>query len=264
MENNGSMSYSDIGSGFPILLGHSYLFDKNMWSPQLDTLSSSYRIIIPDLWGHGESTELPAVTQSIRDIAVDHLALMDELKITEFAVVGLSVGGMWGAELAALEPGRVKALMLFDTYLGSETDDARVKYMAMLNAVDVAGVIESPILEHIITQFYSENASADDVAALKNKLISLSAETLRTSIVPLGKMIFPRSDLMSVLSDITCPAHVATGALDLPRPPEEGRLMADKLGCDFTLIPKAGHISNRENPEFVTTLIRDFLKSSLD
>lgn len=135
--------------------------------------------------------------------------------------------------------------------------------MTMLNAVDVAGAIQSPILEHIIAQFYSENASADDVAALKTHLTSLSAETLRTSIVPLGKMIFGRSDRMSILSDITCSAHVATGTLDLPRPPEEGLLMADKLGCDFTLIPNAGHISNRENLEFVTTLIRDFLKAKL-
>lgn len=62
---------------------------------------------------------------------------MDELKITEFAVVGLSVGGMWGAELAVLAPERVKALMLFDTYLGDETDEAQGSYMTMLNAVDV-------------------------------------------------------------------------------------------------------------------------------
>lgn len=152
---------------------------------------------------------------------------MDELKITEFAVVGLSVGGMWGAELAVLAPERVKTLMLFDTYLGDETDEAQGSYMTMLNAVDVAGAIQSPLLEHIIAQFNSENASADDVAALKTHLTSLSAETLRTSIVPLGKMIFGRSDRMSILSDITCSAHVATGALDLPRPSEEGQRMAD-------------------------------------
>lgn len=263
MKNSRSLSYTDVGSGFPILLGHSYLFDKSMWFPQLEELSSSYRLIIPDLWGHGESPALPSITQSISDLAADHLALMDKLKITEFAVVGLSVGGMWGAELAGLVSERVKALMLFDTYLGNETDVAQGSYMAMLNAVDAAGAIESPILEHVVAQFYSENASAGDVASLKNHLASLSAETLRSSIVPLGKMIFGRSDRMSVLSDITCAAHVATGALDLPRPPEEGRLMAEKLGCDFTLIPNTGHISNREKPEFVTNLIRDFLKAKL-
>ena len=99
-----------------MLLGHSYLFDLNMWAPQFEALAKRYRLIVPDLWGHGDSPALPAGRNSLSDIAADHLALMDHLDIEEFGIVGLSVGGMWGAELAALAPERVKVLALMDSY----------------------------------------------------------------------------------------------------------------------------------------------------
>lgn len=50
-----SLHYLDVGSGFPLLLGHSYLFDLNMWAPQFEALAKRYRLIVPDLWGHGDS-----------------------------------------------------------------------------------------------------------------------------------------------------------------------------------------------------------------
>ncbi|ARJ43597.1 2-succinyl-6-hydroxy-2,4-cyclohexadiene-1-carboxylate synthase [Pantoea alhagi] len=257
------MAFTDTGKGFPVLLGHSYLFDNKMWTPQISALTTKYRVIAPDLWGHGASPSLPSRVESLSDLAADHLNLMTYLGITEFAVVGLSVGGMWGAELAALAPDRVRALMLFDTFLGSETTEAQAQYFHMLNAVEKAGAITSPLLDYIVSQFYSASASADQVTALTSYLSSLGAQQLRDSIVPVGKMIFGRADRMHILDSIQCPTHVATGERDLPRPLSEGKAMAERLACEFTTIPQAGHISNRENPAFVTTLILDFLSSAI-
>jgi len=263
MNKNSIMSFTDVGSGFPVLLGHSYLFDSTMWSPQIALLSEGFRVIVPDLWGHGHSPTLPSSVMSLTDLAYDFLALMDHLGIHEFAVVGLSVGGMWGAELAALAPDRVKSLMLFDTYLGEETTEAKDNYFSMLNAVAAAGVIPPSLVKYMISQFYSEFSSGKDRTELETHLSSLTAENLRESIVPLGKLIFGRPDRMSVLDRITCPVFVATGELDQPRPVSEGQAMADRLKCDFSVIPHAGHISNREQPQFVTDLINSFLKVSV-
>ena len=257
--NTNMMAYMETGKGYPVLLGHSYLFDKNMWAPQTEFLSARYRIIVPDLWGHGESPALPANVHNLTDMARDHLRLMDHLGIEEFAVVGLSVGGMWGAELAALAPERVRALILMDSYMGSETPEEQQKYMGMLDAVEIAGAITSPLLEYIVSQFYSAYASVEDKEALARYLSGLPASVLRESIVPTGRMIFGRPDRMDVLDRICCPVLVAHGAFDQPRPPEEGLKMAERLGCDFSLIPDSGHISNRENPSFVTALMEDFL-----
>lgn len=263
MNPNNMMSFTDVGSGFPLLMGHSYLFDRSMWTPQTEKLAKKYRLILPDLWGHGNSPALPASATSLNALAEDHLTLMDSLGIDKFAVVGLSVGGMWAAELAALAPERVNALMLFDTFIGKETAQKEAQYLEMLNAVNFTGAIKPPLLNYIVSQFYSDQAAADDVSLLTEKLAALPTPLLRESIVPIGKMIFGRPDRLPLLKSIRCPVCIATGEYDLPRPPEEGRKMAEMLGCEFHLISQAGHISNRENPDAVTRLIETFLNRAL-
>ncbi|NVL32363.1 alpha/beta hydrolase, partial [Pseudomonas syringae pv. actinidiae] len=59
-----TLHYADQGTGPVVLLGHSYLWDKAMWSAQIDTLASRYRVIVPDLWGHGDSSGFPEHPQS--------------------------------------------------------------------------------------------------------------------------------------------------------------------------------------------------------
>lgn len=90
------MSYIDQGQGFPVLLGHSYLWSAEMWQPQIDALSQHFRVIVPELWGHGGSDAPPAMTIDMHSLVRQHLALLDALDITKCHLVGLSVGGMWG------------------------------------------------------------------------------------------------------------------------------------------------------------------------
>jgi pimeloyl-ACP methyl ester carboxylesterase len=42
------LHYQTRGTGFPVLLGHSYLWDSSMWAPQIDALSHHYQVIVPD------------------------------------------------------------------------------------------------------------------------------------------------------------------------------------------------------------------------
>ncbi len=260
--NTKNMHYVDIGSGFPLLLGHSYLFSSDMWSSQLPELAKRYRVIIPDLWGHGASPELPDGYSSLSDIAHDHLSLMDYLGIKEFGILGLSVGGMWGAELAALHPERVKLLALMDTFLGEESDAERSRYFGMLNEIDKIGSIQSPLLEYAAKLFYSDNVSNMLLHPLIDHLRSIPAERLRQSIVPLGKLIFGRPNKLSLLEKITVPSIVITGEYDKPRPPSEGALMSKLLRCDHVIIPGAGHISNKEKPDIVTDTLLQFLSKA--
>ncbi|GAL19475.1 beta-ketoadipate enol-lactone hydrolase [Vibrio maritimus] len=44
------MTYQDVGEGPVVLFGHSYLWDSQMWQPQVEALSQHYRCIVPDLW----------------------------------------------------------------------------------------------------------------------------------------------------------------------------------------------------------------------
>src|SRR5690349_12208290 len=150
-----TMTYLDLGIGDAVLLGHSYLWDAEMWRPQIEVLARRYRVIAPNIWGHGGSGTLPAETKTLGDLARHHLALMDRLGVERFAVLGLSLGGMWGAELAMLAPGRVTALALLDTYLGPEPALSRGKYFALIDAIAAAKAIPAPMLDVIIPLFFA-------------------------------------------------------------------------------------------------------------
>ncbi|MNI77689.1 Alpha/beta hydrolase family protein [compost metagenome] len=91
-------------------------------------------------------------------------------------------------------------------------------------------------------------------------LAALPSDCLRESIVPMGRITFGRDDLMLRLSELDAAnTLVLCGDQDKPRPPSEAREMAELIGCPWGLVPEAGHISNLENPQFVTETLLEFL-----
>ncbi len=251
-----------VGSGPAVLLGHSYLLDGTMWDAQIDALAAHYSLILPDMWGHGESGALPSGTRDMRDIARQHLALLDQLGIARCAVVGMSLGGMWGAELALMAPERVSSLALFDTSLAAEPDASRVRYFGMLDLVEQSASIPPPIVATVLDLFFTASIDRERPGLreqVAERLRRWNPERLRDSIAPLGRITFGRREALDALGALKMPALVATGASDKARTPAEGLAMAERIGCPFALVPDAGHIANLEAPDFVTRLLLDFL-----
>lgn len=249
------LHYQTHGTGFPVLLGHSYLWDSSMWAPQIDALSRHYQVIVPDLWGHGQSGRLPEGTATLGDLATHASRLLDALDIAQCAIVGLSVGGMWGSELTLREPGRVKCLVMMDTDRGAEPAATLGQYSQMFNAIEALGSIPAPMIDVIVPLFFRRGAALDGAvhASFRTSLAGFSAEQLRQSIVPLGRLIFGRTDALASLAGLDPATTLLMGGeLDIPRPPSEMARMAEAIGCRQMLIPDAGHISNLENPSFVT------------
>ena len=131
-----------------------------MWAPQIEALAERYRVIVPELWGHGGSGSLPAGTMTMRDLALQHLELLDRLEVEHCVIVGLSVGGMWGAELALMAPERVTGLVLMDTSLAEEPEEARQTYFALLDAIGELGRLPDRMLEVVVPLFFSPTVKA--------------------------------------------------------------------------------------------------------
>ena len=237
-----------------------------MWEPQIKTLSRSYRCIVPDLWGHGRSDSPPKIPYSIESLAEDHWAFANALGLERFAVIGLSIGGMWGGYLTLNHPEAVAALVLMDTYLGPEPEDTRARYFRMLDAVEQAGAIQPPMQEAIAPLFFSPitiKQTPDLINRFKAGLSSTSAERI-PGILGIGRGIFSRASMIDRLSEIDVPTLVIVGADDLSRPLHEAQQMAEAIpGAHLEVIAGAGHISNLEQPERVTDLLGNFLKVAL-
>lgn len=258
-----TLHYLDQGQGPVVLLAGSYLWDTGMWAPQIEALSAQYRVIAVDLWGHGQSGPMPQGTTSLDDVARQMLALLDHLHIERVTLVGLSVGGMWGARLALAAPQRIAGLVLMDTYLGAEPEPTRQYYFSLFQQIEDSGVIAEPLLDIVVPIFF--RPGIDPQSALfqdfRASLAALPTERLRQSVIPMGRITFSRGDLLPELAQLDAQnTLLLCGEQDKPRPVAETVEMAERIGCAYQLIPEAGHISSRENPQFVTQALLAFLQ----
>ena len=256
------LSYLDIGTGPALLFGHSYLWDSAMWAPQIALLSKSYRCIVPDLWGHGQSGTVPENCHSLLDISEHMLALMDALELETFSLIGLSVGAMWGAELVLKAPDRVKTLAMLDSFIGFEPEITRAKYFGMLDMIQTAGSIPPALINAISPLFFADNAKTNNpelVQRFESDLAALTPERI-PDIVKLGRIIFGRRDTLEFAEQFTLPCLIMVGVEDKARSVLESYLMSDAInGSQLVHIPNAGHISSLEQAEFVNQQLLAFL-----
>ncbi len=111
---NGIQMYYEIrGEGEPLVLLHGFTGAGSDWRYvfDLDDLAKTWRLIIPDMRGHGGSTN-PSGEFTHRQSALDMFALLDHLKIDKFKAIGLSGGGNSFLHMAVPQPSRVDAMVV--------------------------------------------------------------------------------------------------------------------------------------------------------
>ncbi len=262
---DGLLHYQDRGRGPAVLLGHGYLWDSAMWEPQIQALSRQYRVIAPDLWGHGGSGPLPPGTDCLAHLAEQMLQLMDALDIPEFAVVGLSAGSPWCAELAVRAPQRVRALAMLDPCPPAEPG-APSRYLGMLDAVQAEGRIAPECVEAIVSIFFRPATAPADalVQAFARSLLSMPADRLRGSVVPLGRILLGCRDAPDRLARLD-PATtlLVCGDADRLCTPSVLQRMAARIGCEALRVPEAGHFPSLDQPEFVNRCLLQWLARTL-
>lgn len=111
-EINGiQMYYEMYGEGEPLVMLHGFSGSGANWKPFVEEFAETYKLIIPDLRGHGRSTN-PTNQFTHRQAALDVYALLDELKIEKFRAMGISTGGMTLIHMATQQPERAEAIVL--------------------------------------------------------------------------------------------------------------------------------------------------------
>ncbi len=111
----GTIVIEEHGQGpLPILLIHGMAGDASFWASTVRALGSGYRLIVPELRGHGRSALSGEGDYSIEGCADDLAAVVGELALERFVLVGHSFGASVAMELAARMPDRVAGMVLLD------------------------------------------------------------------------------------------------------------------------------------------------------
>jgi pimeloyl-ACP methyl ester carboxylesterase len=109
--NGIEMYYETTGQGAPLVLLHGFNASGQVWSRMVADFAKRYRVVVPDLRGHGRSTN-PTGKFTHRQSALDVFALLDALGIRQFKAMGISTGGMTLIHMATQQPSRVEAMAL--------------------------------------------------------------------------------------------------------------------------------------------------------
>ena len=253
------MAYTDIGQGPVIVFGHAYMWNREMLAPQVEVLSEKYRCIVPDFWAHGDSDLAPKSMSSLVDYAKHVVALMDHLSIEQFSIVGMELGGIWGTEVVSFVPHRVNSLVMMDTFVGLEPEVAHKKYFSLLDVVESSQMFSDSTIESILPLFFASEHQAPELVAQFHMMLASLKGDRAIETARIGRMIFGRRDQVEDIEMFALPVLVAVGEKNVPRPVLESYLMHDSIaGSELVQIPQAGHISNLEQPEFVSKMLDDF------
>jgi pimeloyl-ACP methyl ester carboxylesterase len=254
-----SVFYRDEGDGPAVVLLHGFLCDSRVWQPQLRGLSDGYRVVAWDAAGAGASDDPPEAF-AIADWVEDLRRLLDELALEAAHVVGLSWGGLVAQAFYGRYASRVRSLVLSDTYagwLGSLPADAVEKRLARCLSESELAPAEF-VARWVPTEFFTD-AVSDEVTSTMADIV--------TGFHPLGFRLMARSlaenDTTSLLPTIRVPTLLLWGESDQRSPIEVAERFRDAIpNADLRIIPRAGHVSNLEQPDAFTAHVGRFFSSS--
>lgn len=248
--------YEVLGSGSPVVLLHPFPVNHEFWLPAVKPLLTRYRLILPDLRGHGESGvgEGPA---TMAKHAADVAKILNEEKIDRAIFAGVSIGGYVLFEFWRKYAARVSALILCNTKAQADTPDARAGRLQAANVVLERG--NEAFFESMIPKLLAATTRTtrlDLVDGALRMMRKMSPEDI--ALVQRG--MAERPDSIETLKTISVPTLLVTGDEDVVTGVPEAELMKRHIaGSEMRVVAKAGHYSPWEQPEEVGKLVRQFV-----
>ena len=240
---SGKVHLLEGGSGSDIVLLH-HSWGSPGWLPVHAALAERHRVVVPDLPGWGGSVR-PAWAREPRDIAILAGHILDALDIGAAAVVGTGFGGFIAAELAAMQPRRLRALVLIGAP-GLKPENSDILDQMMVSHRDY---IEQSFRDRENYVAWVGEEPGDDV----RELWDMSREM--TARVTWKPYMFSRR-LAPLLGDVTTPTLIVWGGRDNIVPVECAELYAANLqNATIEMVEDAGHVVEIEEPERVAELI---------
>ena len=241
--------YERAGSGEPeLLFVHGWCCDHTAFQPQFDHFAKTHAVTALDLRGSGRS-HCPESGYAIPDFADDLARFCAEVGIVEPAVVGHSLGGMIGVELAARYPSVPRALVLVDPGPIDPLPETVKAFDAL--AKQLAG----PSGEEVRRMYVQDMGTRDEELArwiadlMCGVPLSVAAAVIRGVNAWNG---------VGALALCTVPTLLLRSSLG--EHPDALRLRAVKPDLEVGITVGAGHFHQLEVPDQVNAMIEGFLR----
>jgi 3-oxoadipate enol-lactonase len=268
-ESDGTrLSFREIGAGWPVIFLHPTPLDHDYWLPLIEDLSG-VRAIVPDLRGHGESElgqNLPvggfarvpdAPVLTMEQLAADIIALLNHLELAEAVFAGCSIGGYVMLELWRRIPKRMQALAFVCSKAQPDAEAnlaKRAANIAQVRAGESAALFDG--MAQTLIGATARERRPEIVAEVRARM-TLTPE----AVVAVQAGLAVRPDSLPTVDTIDVPLLAIAGGEDPAVTPAEMEAFWAVLdGCEFHLLPDAGHFAAYEQPRKVAALLSEWLK----
>jgi pimeloyl-ACP methyl ester carboxylesterase len=250
----------DAGTGEPALvLLHAFPLHGGMWTPQVEHLSSTRRVVVPDLLGFGGSDAPDTMFRYTMLGYADLVAgLLDRLGLDKVVLGGLSMGGYVALAFLRQYGERVAALILADTRASADTHEVFERRTDQQD--QVARIGTTALIETLLAGLLSDH-TRDHRLELVEQVRRLMDNPPAGFIGALEAMKH-RPDSTDELRAVTVPTLVVVGEDDSLSPPDVARDMQERIrGSELAVLPRAGHLSNLEAADEFNAAVAGFLAS---
>jgi pimeloyl-ACP methyl ester carboxylesterase len=235
------------GDGPPVVFLHGA--GGLIWDPWLDSLSGRYRVIAPEHPGSGGSQGVEHL-EDLLDLVLYYAELLDALDLPSVALVGHSFGGMVAAEIAAINPERIRKLVLIAP-IGLWLDDHPVPDISAIPPDQLPGLLFADPSNPALAALPLPDPT--DPEALFQAAMTMAS--ILQFIWPL-----PDKGLRRRLYRVKADTLVVWGAEDGLVDPAYGREFAAAIaGARLVTLDGAGHLPQIEQTTELHTAVTDFL-----
>lgn len=250
------LGWEEAGQGLPLVLLHAFPLNRRMWQAQQQALAVRYRVITPDLRGHGESA-VGEEDSTMERLAEDVARLLDALGLERVVLGGLSMGGYVAFAFLRRYAARLAGLILADTRAGADTEEGRRGRFETAAVAEKEG--SAAIAERLLPKLLApatHEKKPEVVRAVREMILATSPAGIARAL----RGMAARPDSSPLLPTINVPTLVLVGEEDMLTPPAEAEAMARSIpGAKLVKIPAAGHLSNLEQPAAFTAAVEEFL-----
>jgi pimeloyl-ACP methyl ester carboxylesterase len=266
------VAYQDIGAGAEaLLLIHGMAGSSTTWRAVIPQLSRKYRVIAPDLLGHGQSDK-PRGDYSLGAFAVWLRDLLDELGISRATIVGQSLGGGVAMQFVYQHPDYCERLVLISSGgLGPDVGWTLRLLSAPGAEFFLPVIAPRPVLtagEKLRTWFMAAGIQSPRGAELWSAYSSLSdAKTRHAFLRTLRSVVDYRGQAVSALNRL----HVASEVPIMAIWGDQDRIIpvdhayaahAARPQSRLEVLEGVGHFPHVERPSEVVDLIEDFINTT--
>ncbi len=257
------MRYFVGGEGEPLVLLHGLSGAAANWIELAPRLAERWRVLVPDLPGHGGSAPLPAAPNLDAFAERVHLVAAREGMLPA-SVVGHSFGGLVALRWAIRHSDDISGLVLAGAAgISSGTRWAEF-WVSLLGITRPSKVVaplrhaigRNPVLRRaVFTRWQVADPLSLSARAIEHLLV---ATRLHTDVISAGDALVG-DDVRTDLSRVRCPALVVWGARDLQVPIDDAFEYARRLRAPLRAIADCGHLLVVERPDACAAAIEDFL-----